>query len=190
MVAQTHGLSVCALSRFVLRSLYSPDKVSEYLNCPSDIPHEQLSAILVAEIDPKGDLSHPTWDSRRRAHGERKEQELKEILRAQNILFFTESDLRKFGYPKTPDFKLAFPIGLNQNPICWIESKALFGDEIAHSEYTKSQYQPYVSRFGPGAVIYWHGYIDELAGQLDGIHVFDGESFIAALSQVSKIAPI
>ncbi len=44
----------------------------------------------------------------------------------------------------------------------WIESKALFGDDATHSCYITSQLSPYWNRYGPGMVIYWHGFVEEI----------------------------
>lgn len=43
----------------------------------------------------------------------------------------------------------------------WIESKASFCDDYARN-LNKDQLLGYVSRFGPGIVIYWFGFIEEL----------------------------
>jgi hypothetical protein len=42
--------------------------------------------------------------------------------------------------------------------ICWIDSKALFGDENTHQTSVLPQAQSYVHRFGPGLVLYWFGH--------------------------------
>ena len=44
----------------------------------------------------------------------------------------------------------------------WIDSKATFGDARLHRAQGTEQYQRYVNRFGPGLVIYWHGFLAEL----------------------------
>uniref|UniRef100_A0A673Z080 CDAN1-interacting nuclease 1 n=1 Tax=Salmo trutta TaxID=8032 RepID=A0A673Z080_SALTR len=49
----------------------------------------------------------------------------------------------------------------------WIESKALFGHDHSHCTYPNKQFWIYWKRFGPGLVIYWHGFIEELDTQKD-----------------------
>jgi hypothetical protein len=46
----------------------------------------------------------------------------------------------------------------NCKVICWIDSKALFGDENTHRTSVLPQAQSYVHRFGPGLVLYWFGH--------------------------------
>lgn len=45
--------------------------------------------------------------------------------------------------------------------INWIDSKALFADEVSLQE-NLDQLQGYVNRYGRGLVIYWHGYVDSI----------------------------
>jgi hypothetical protein len=42
--------------------------------------------------------------------------------------------------------------------ICWIDSKALFGDVYTHNTSVLPQAESYVHRFGPGLVLYWFGH--------------------------------
>ncbi|XP_015245523.1 PREDICTED: uncharacterized protein C15orf41 homolog isoform X2 [Cyprinodon variegatus] len=51
--------------------------------------------------------------------------------------------------------------------IHWIESKASFGDDHSHRTYLNEQFWSYWNRFGPGLVIYWYGFIEELDCQRD-----------------------
>lgn len=48
------------------------------------------------------------------------------------------------------------------NIINWIESKASFGDRDSHAKYVKEQLSCYSNRFGPGIVIYWFGYQEDI----------------------------
>lgn len=42
--------------------------------------------------------------------------------------------------------------------VCWIDSKALFGDIETHTNNVLPQVEAYVHRFGPGLVLYWFGH--------------------------------
>ena len=92
------------------------------------------------------------------------EMKLEHILVNSNISFIREDELREKGFDKTPDFKLDIPIYLKSNGACinWIDSKATFGDQQSHTEYYESQFKFYINRFGPGLVIYWFGYLNDL----------------------------
>lgn len=46
----------------------------------------------------------------------------------------------------------------NWKMICWIDSKALFGDVNTHHKNVLPQAESYVHRFGPGLIIYWFGH--------------------------------
>ncbi len=52
---------------------------------------------------------------------------------------------------------------MGRRVVNWIESKALFGDEELHARYLVEQLHPYWNRYGPGMVIYWHGFVEEIA---------------------------
>ncbi len=100
---------------------------------------------------------------------------MKEKLLEEKIPFLDENDLRLKGYDKTPDVKLEIPCLVESEFVVnWIESKALFGDSKSHEIYAKDQYLTYVNRFGPGIVIYWLGFVEEISEKngTDGIFVF------------------
>lgn len=46
--------------------------------------------------------------------------------------------------------------------IHWIDSKAMFGDPLTHKDNLENQLQGYTHRFGPGLVVYWFGFVDEI----------------------------
>jgi hypothetical protein len=78
------------------------------------------------------------------------------------MIFHDEVYLRRHGYDKTPDLKLAVPCMYRGRVINWIESKASFGDLDSHQRYINEQLASYGNRFGAGIVIYWFGYLDKV----------------------------
>ena len=112
--------------------------------------------------------------------------------RARAVEFDTEVDLRRLGYKKTPDARLRRPIVVacpfaggdhapctgagagagagagtgppcrGQHVVCWIDSKAVFGDPFTHDS-NSAQFSAYCDMFGPGLALYWFGFVDALA---------------------------
>lgn len=118
----------------------------------------------------------PINDAIRHSVGLEFEEKLKDCVQGLDLPFLDENDLRKRGYDKTPDVKLEVPVAVDGQPVCWIESKASFGDLETHNEYLQGQYYSYWNRFGPGLVIYWFGFIDEISDEMEkqGILIMDG----------------
>ncbi|KAM3918658.1 CDAN1-interacting nuclease 1 [Leptodactylus fuscus] len=104
----------------------------------------------------------PLVDCIKHSIGYEHEVLLREKLLEKNMAFLDEDQLRLKGYDKTPDFILEVPVAVEGHVIHWIESKASFGDELSHRAYLQDQFWSYWNRFGPGLVIYWYGFIEEL----------------------------
>jgi hypothetical protein len=104
----------------------------------------------------------PSSDAARHSAGDEYEVKLYDALEAAGIAYWTEKNLRDSGHHKTPDARLRVPIAVKGRVICWIDSKATFGDEGQHASYRELQYEKYSNRYGPGMVIYWHGYLADL----------------------------
>lgn len=102
-------------------------------------------------------------DMIRRTIGEDYEVRLKKLATDAGMIFHDEVYLRRNGYDKTPDLKLAIPCLYKGKIINWIESKASFGDLESHQRYVTEQLSSYGNRFGAGIVIYWFGYLDKIA---------------------------
>lgn len=121
-------------------------------------------------------LTSPLTDQFRQQIGIEKENYMHARLKEMNILFHSEAAMRAAGYPKTPDALLAYPVEIDGHIVNWIESKALFSDTPTHQTYMRDQYWPYYNRFGPGLVIYWFGFLEEISSERDrekGILVMD-----------------
>ncbi|EFX67010.1 hypothetical protein DAPPUDRAFT_203829 [Daphnia pulex] len=104
----------------------------------------------------------PIAEATKQSVGYEYEIRLRMELEKCRVSFLHEEHLRVKGYDKTPDIKLEIPVAVDGQVINWIESKALFGDEEVHRGYLKDQLYSYWNRFGPGLVIYWFGYVEDL----------------------------
>jgi hypothetical protein len=85
-----------------------------------------------------------------------------EWLDGQGITYRTENDLRDTGFTQTPDCLLDKPVIYKGKKICWVESKASFGDNTEFKYNSRKQLIPYTHLFGPGLVVYWVGCLDDL----------------------------
>ena len=138
-------------------------------------------AALLADIQRCEEMDEdyaPIMDRIRTISGLEYEYRLQRELRTAGILFEVEDDLRGLGYSKTPDALLTFPILLYGNDgdeeprvIRWIDSKAMYGDQVTHAEDNKDQFASYVNRFGEGLVIYWFGYDKAIISIHQGVYV-------------------
>ena len=137
-----------------------------YSNGSSEFPENDINFCSLAndileciQLDP---INGPRHDKYRRSLGIEYELLLVKNLRTLHIPFETEDSLRLKGAAKTPDILLLSPIGVYLNGswrvVCWIDSKALFGDENTHKSEVLPQAESYVHRYGPGLILYWFGH--------------------------------
>jgi len=78
---------------------------------------------------------------------------------------------------------LKVPIIVDGQTVNWIESKALFGDEETHASYIESQLHSYWHWYGPGMVIYWDGFVEE-------IHTFKKYSGVIVRERTFQSLPV
>ncbi|XP_029456067.1 uncharacterized protein C15orf41 homolog isoform X2 [Rhinatrema bivittatum] len=135
--------------------------VNSMLRDPSLIPYRTL-ANQVFQCTLNDCCYGPLVDCIKHSTGHEHEVLLREKLLENHLAFLEEDQLRDKGYDKTPDFILEVPVAVEGHIIHWIESKASFGDESSHQAYLQDQFWSYWNRFGPGLVIYWYGFIEEL----------------------------
>ncbi len=121
----------------------------------------------------KNDLVYsPEANDRQKERGIWGEELLQGWLNSQNITYKTEEDLRGGEKVKTPDCLLSEPVLYDGKKICWIESKASFGDNVEFRYNSRKQFCPYTELFGPGLVIYWTGCLEDLECPT-GVYVAD-----------------
>ncbi|XP_065661893.1 CDAN1-interacting nuclease 1 [Hydra vulgaris] len=167
--AVEHNYPPSLYARIILEQFYKHNLKQEvtksFLSKHMKEPKQISDDILSREVEicnQEDDVYGPTTEKIKHETGLKYEKIVSDFLHEQNIPYAQEETLRKEGYDKTPDFKLILPISINNYVINWIECKALFGTEDSHKSYLENQFWSYTNRFGPGLVIYWFGYIDEL----------------------------
>lgn len=161
-----------------------PSATKLYRN-PEEIPHQGLSMNVqhCHQIDP---YFSPAMDEYRNRIGREYEDVLNGHLDALGIAYLDEPGMRRMGYSRTPDVVLLEPIAVDGRIVKWIESKAWFADPPSHATYLRDQYWPYYNRFGPGLVIYWFGFVEEVVdSHLEkGVAVMD---HFPLASQITRI---
>ena len=170
------GLPPVMLSKMLIELLgINKNQTSAQLLRDTNLIEDNVLKQQVNHCLENDDQFGPNIDLIKRSIGDEYESILKDKLTLMNVQFKDENILRTQGYDKTPDLLLTVPIAINNHVINWIESKGSFGDDYTHRQYLREQYWSYWNRFGSGLVIYWFGFIDELADQtLDkGIIIMD-----------------
>lgn len=147
-IAIRENFSPVSLCRILLSIEYEdkPKSVTnEMMRNPHLIP-DPLLALNVLNCLHNDKSDGPLTDLKRHTIGEDYEVRLKKMASDAGLQFHDEVHLRRYGYDKTPDLKLAVPCMYKGKIINWIESKALFGDLTTHRQYVKEQLSSYGNR--------------------------------------------
>ena len=112
----------------------------------------------------KEDFVYSPWAyDIQKKNGEEGERKGAEWLDKRGIHYMTEKDNKEMNHHhKTPDFLFEHPQDINGFKANWIESKSMFGDDREVQRQFKKQIGPYLQYFGPGIVVYWYGFIDDI----------------------------
>jgi hypothetical protein len=112
----------------------------------------------------KEDFVYSPWAYEiQKKNGEGGERKIEEWLDKRHITYLTEKDNKQINHHrKTPDILFEKPTMIEGHKVNWIESKAMFGDDKEVQRHWKRQLEPYLRYFGPGIVIYWYGFIDDI----------------------------
>ncbi|MDR1690379.1 MAG: C15orf41 family protein [Candidatus Methanoplasma sp.] len=134
----------------------------------------------------KNDLVYsPQANERQKERGIWGETLLQNWLDEQGIKYRTEKDLRGGEGQKTPDCLLDEPMNYDGKKICWIESKASFGDNVEFRFNSRKQLCPYTKLFGPGLVVYWTGCLDDMECPED-VYISDISVLEKKLERISE----
>lgn len=161
-IAEWINLSPTMVARRILELYckWNRKQITEALRDPSRITDERLREDVRICID-CDEYSGPHVDRIRNVVGLEYELRLIDELRNLRLEFETEQDLRNRGCHKTPDILLRIPVAFRGKTVCWVDSKAKFGDQFTLNKDYSNSVSSYVGRFGPGMVIYWFGLIED-----------------------------
>lgn len=138
-------VSLCRILLSIEYCSKTKSATNEMVRNPHMIPDLMLGLnVLYCLFNDKSD--GPVTDLKRQAIGEDYEVRLKKLASDAGLEFHDEVHLRRYGYDKTPDLKLAVPCMYKGRVINWIESKASFGDMVSHRQYINDQLSSYGNR--------------------------------------------
>jgi len=184
-IAQRNRIPATLMASMILIEMgYSKKYVNRMYKNPEMISNRRLRTEITQAL--KADYSYsPIAHQMQTARGKMGEDIIGKWLEVQDIAHRTETDLRKSGTAKTPDFVLDGALTIDEMDVQWIESKAIFGDTAEHGRYFEKQFKHYEEEYGHGMVVYWYGFLDSI--MLDG-HVIKNHEFFAGVSDdVEKI---
>jgi len=119
-------------------------------------------------VDRKDVFNSPQAAEDKKRRGEERENYIRDWLYKQGIKYERDAGAKD---GKKVDFLLDEPMLYDGRKICWIESKASFGDEEALRS-DSGQLRSFSESFGPGLVVYWMGYIDGMDCP-EGLYISD-----------------
>ena len=97
------------------------------------------------------------------------EEKLENFFKEHEVSFITENDIKNmdrdiynYSFYKSPDIVLLDDVYINGKLIRWVDAKNLFGNSLYKSQKRimdfNKQVNDYVDLFGPGAIVFGHGY--------------------------------
>ncbi|MBN3037374.1 MAG: TPD domain-containing protein [Candidatus Diapherotrites archaeon] len=145
---------------------FTKRQAREALKDPNAIKNERIQAELM-EATARDMVYSELGAKLQRERGKQGEAKIRSWLEARGRAFKEEADLKSNG-GKTVDFLLDEPLevefqtGAPHEKIYWIESKASFGDMSKMKRDYEKQLKPYTELWGPGMVVYWFGYLEDM----------------------------
>ena len=184
-LSEQHRFPPILIAMFIfLEDGVSKKQFWEFVRCPETLESEQTAKEIHDVVE--NDLVYsPQANDSQRERGLWGEDLLQGWLDAQEIKYKTENDLRGGEGQKTPDCLLNEPMLYNGKKICWIESKASFGDNVEFRFNSRKQLCPYTQLFGPGLVVYWTGCLEDLECPED-VYVTDISVLEKKLEQIKE----
>jgi hypothetical protein len=162
-IARRKGFSPIAIARIISAEIHISKsdfrKIVSGTEIKHDLPKEhRRMAGEIARVVGSDYMDSPWSLEIYRELGREGERLLKEWLEEKGLEFRTEVDQKGGAGVPTPDFLFSSPkVFDGRKDICWIESKAFFGDYQHVRRHYRYQVSRYEKAYGNGMIIYWYG---------------------------------
>ncbi|MGP8328815.1 MAG: C15orf41 family protein [Methanosarcinaceae archaeon] len=176
-IANRNGIPATLMASMILKEMgHSKKHINRLFKDPNNIQKQCLRNEIIQALNSDHFFS-PKAHRIQTEKSEMGESIIEKWLESQNIGYRNETELRSSGMTRTPDCVLDTALTIDDMEITWIESKALFGDETEHKNYSIKQFKHYEQEYGAGMVVYWYGHLDSITldGHLIKDHKFFGE---------------
>jgi hypothetical protein len=178
-LAKKYNYPSTLISTMILQNIgYGKREIKNFYKTPKRIENQRIKKELTESLNADYFFS-PRAHKLQEEKGKIGEKLISFWLQKKHCEFVCENDMRAEGREgKTPDFLLKKPVTVSGRDVCWIESKALFGELKEHKNYEKKQFSEYAKCYGDGLVVYWFGFeTDILKEKKEGYQIHDFELF-------------
>lgn len=158
-LAEKENFSPVLMVQIILAAMNVSKKRTKKITKNPEIVEDERLKREIREAMAADNLYSPKAHEEQRRRGEEGERKLFTWLDSMGIEYVKEEEMSGVKGKKTPDALLKEPITLHGRRIIWMDSKASFGDPEEIERAYKRQFKHYIELFGPGAVIYWYGYV-------------------------------
>lgn len=153
--------------RIVLTELkWSKSKIKECLRSPSKLPERERKEFEEAEA---ADRVSNVDQSEVQVKADRFEDILSDWFELQGVKLRRQPEMvreqsAQHGRPvATPDILFLDHVEINGNPVAWIDAKHFYGADVKFQrKKMASQMARYINEWGSGAVVYRHGFSENL----------------------------
>ena len=158
-LAEKERFSPMLMAHILLAAMnVSKKRTKKILKNPEIVDDERLER-EIREAMEADYLYSPRAHEEQMKRGLEGEERLFAWLDSMGVEYTKESEMPNTEGRKTPDALLKNPIEIGGKEVRWLDSKASFGDPEEIKRSYKRQFKSYIELFGPGAVIYWYGYV-------------------------------
>ncbi len=158
-IAEAEDFAPALVARIILNAMGTSQKrIRKIMKDPSMIQDKRLRTDIENAIE-KDYLYSPKAHEEQTKRGIWGEERLFKWLDSKEWEYIKQDEMSTGFGVKTPDALFRRPLEIAGKPVRWIDSKALFGDPYEVKKGYQKQFKPYIERFGPGAVVYWFGYV-------------------------------